>query len=281
MSQNYRMHQDSCHNYCPATPMGGAMHLRNPHQLQLSELAVASSHPLSGSGSYHYYHSDLSSGTKDSSSSITSRSLPSLPSLKEILNSAPAVPVAPPVPRHYIAPGVSSCQSKVMLPPIQVPHYLPQQRQCEHMYAQDKSGPPSVLESPRMTPLLMLNFSSPPANQISGASTTLTPQTHQPQILPRRNSLPCFTNSQTPLQPLLLNSPLHTRKNPYRGSAYRKNGSVCEICGKDFKRPSALRTHMVVHNNDKPYNCEHRGCQKRFNVKSNMLRHMRKHKEAP
>ncbi|AAS51878.1 ADL042Wp [Eremothecium gossypii ATCC 10895] len=281
MSQNYRMHPDSCHNYCAATAMSADVHVRNSHQLQPSDLAVAASHPISGGGSYHYYPSDISSGTKNSSSSITSRSLPSLPSLKEILNSTPAVPVAPPVPRHYIAPGVSTCQSKVMLPPIQVAHYLPQQRQYEHMYAQDKSGHSSVLDSPRMTPLIMLNVSSPPANPISGVSATSTQQIHQAQILPRRNSLPCFTASQTPPQQPLLNSPLHTRKNPYRGSAYKKNGSVCEICGKDFKRPSALRTHMVVHNNDKPYNCEHRGCQKRFNVKSNMLRHMRKHKEAP
>lgn len=54
---------------------------------------------------------------------------------------------------------------------------------------------------------------------------------------------------------------------------------VCEQCGKQFTRPSALRTHMLVHSGAKPFKCTWDDCNKTFDVKSNLIRHLKLHKE--
>ncbi|KAJ7778086.1 hypothetical protein B0H16DRAFT_1301404, partial [Mycena metata] len=54
---------------------------------------------------------------------------------------------------------------------------------------------------------------------------------------------------------------------------------TCEICHKEFPRPSALRTHMNVHNNAKPHKCGFPNCPKTFSVLSNARRHYRTHGE--
>ncbi|KAF8588903.1 hypothetical protein K439DRAFT_1334234 [Ramaria rubella] len=56
---------------------------------------------------------------------------------------------------------------------------------------------------------------------------------------------------------------------------------VCQHCGKRFGRPSSLKTHEIVHSDDKPYECTYPGCGKTFTVPSNMRRHYRKTHEAP
>jgi hypothetical protein len=62
------------------------------------------------------------------------------------------------------------------------------------------------------------------------------------------------------------------------GRTSRKNKMhPCNICGKQFPRPSGLGTHMNSHNGKKPYKCLVPGCPKAFAVRSNAKRHLRTH----
>lgn len=51
----------------------------------------------------------------------------------------------------------------------------------------------------------------------------------------------------------------------------------CPICGKKCSRPSTLKTHYLIHTGDNPFCCTRPGCNKSFNVKSNLQRHIRSH----
>ncbi|EJS41316.1 YPR013C [Saccharomyces arboricola H-6] len=51
----------------------------------------------------------------------------------------------------------------------------------------------------------------------------------------------------------------------------------CPVCGKICSRPSTLKTHYLIHTGDTPFKCTWEGCSKSFNVKSNMLRHLKSH----
>ncbi|KAF7316116.1 hypothetical protein MIND_00129700 [Mycena indigotica] len=55
----------------------------------------------------------------------------------------------------------------------------------------------------------------------------------------------------------------------------------CEMCGKEFPRPSGLRTHMNSHNDEKPFKCNYPGCDRAFSVLSNARRHYRTHGVEP
>lgn len=56
-----------------------------------------------------------------------------------------------------------------------------------------------------------------------------------------------------------------------------KQTKQCPVCGKVCSRPSTLKTHFLIHTGDNPFKCTCEGCTKSFNVKSNMLRHLKSH----
>ncbi|KAI9320057.1 hypothetical protein BX666DRAFT_1366149 [Dichotomocladium elegans] len=55
----------------------------------------------------------------------------------------------------------------------------------------------------------------------------------------------------------------------------------CPHCEKGFSRPSSLRIHIYSHTGEKPFDCPEPGCGRRFNVQSNLRRHLRIHRVIP
>ncbi|XP_074553539.1 uncharacterized protein LOC141810099 [Halichoeres trimaculatus] len=56
---------------------------------------------------------------------------------------------------------------------------------------------------------------------------------------------------------------------------YSSKSQSCNLCGKAFANPSALRIHQVVHTGEKPYSCSF--CGKGFTQKGNLNAHLRIH----
>lgn len=50
---------------------------------------------------------------------------------------------------------------------------------------------------------------------------------------------------------------------------------TCPVCKKLCSRPSTLKTHLLIHSGALPHKCPFSNCHRRFNVKSNLTRHIR------
>lgn len=62
---------------------------------------------------------------------------------------------------------------------------------------------------------------------------------------------------------------------PDETSALKTKVYKCQECGKEFKRPSSLSTHKLIHSDLKPYSCTY--CGKNFLRKSDMKKHTLMH----
>lgn len=61
--------------------------------------------------------------------------------------------------------------------------------------------------------------------------------------------------------------------------AKKSNLKQCPICGKNCFRPSSLKIHYLTHTGETPYHCTWENCNKSFNVKSNLGRHLKLHQK--
>ncbi|MDP0589742.1 MAG: C2H2-type zinc finger protein, partial [Candidatus Endonucleobacter bathymodioli] len=55
----------------------------------------------------------------------------------------------------------------------------------------------------------------------------------------------------------------------------KKPRPICDVCSKECNTLSSLKSHMMIHTGDRPFNCN--VCYKTFITKQNAQRHMRKH----
>ncbi|KAI9314817.1 hypothetical protein BX666DRAFT_1825368, partial [Dichotomocladium elegans] len=51
----------------------------------------------------------------------------------------------------------------------------------------------------------------------------------------------------------------------------------CPACTKQFTRPYNLKSHMRTHTNERPYVCDHEGCQWKFARPHDLKRHQLLH----
>lgn len=90
-----------------------------------------------------------------------------------------------------------------------------------------------------------------------------------------------FLRSQNPAGYLLsLNEPAHSWCQP---PSVAKDGlfqptmskNICALCGKNYARPSTLKTHMRIHSGERPFHCK--VCNKSFSQAANLTAHLRVH----
>lgn len=70
------------------------------------------------------------------------------------------------------------------------------------------------------------------------------------------------------------NNPIKVKHKPKKSSLKQ-----CPVCGKNCFRPSSLKIHYLTHTGETPYHCTWENCNKAFNVKSNLGRHLKLHQK--
>lgn len=136
-----------------------------------------------------------------------------------------------------------------------------------------------------ITEIELSNHSSPFAEQ-SSESVTNESSINVPVTVPQNvntstgtdlNGCKSFTHLETNIRNISTDATTapSVPSNTVKREKIKKN--QCHICGRICSRPSTLQTHLTIHTGDKPYICKWANCNKCFNVKSNMLRHFKRH----
>lgn len=129
-----------------------------------------------------------------------------------------------------------------------------------------------------------------PYIQIYPQPQTQMPMQSQPIVFPNNNNVKFpqdgYDPHQFPNYNILMNDGVVDYLQPPSRSAIQKNLNLasrlrkqCPVCGKICSRPSTLKTHYLIHTGDTPFRCPWKSCNKSFNVKSNMLRHLKSHQK--
>ncbi|KAJ7185796.1 hypothetical protein C8R46DRAFT_1025746 [Mycena filopes] len=117
----------------------------------------------------------------------------------------------------------------------------------------------------------------PPATETTngyGSGSALKPSYAPDSVV----SNPQSDSEHSPSPPIAIETiPSRVERREGRRRKGPEKMHACGICHKEFPRPSAVKTHMNVHNNIRPHKCWFPDCPKTFSVLSNARRHFRTH----
>ncbi|SCU89338.1 LAFA_0E17370g1_1 [Lachancea sp. 'fantastica'] len=142
---------------------------------------------------------------------------------------------------------------------------------------QDQTGPDTKKQRTStvtpMTPITPVVHGDDRFGFSSSSSTRAPPQPHTHV---RQHHVPAVRKPSPLSSPQLQQLQIHHNHSPLP-RAPSATCHECRVCGKAFSRPSALTTHALIHTGHQPYVCDVQSCGKRFNVKSNLIRHKKIH----
>lgn len=138
--------------------------------------------------------------------------------------------------------------------------------------AHDRDGDPHPPDSRAGSPQFQLGSRYP--DYISG-------QRHLPPLAPIHTTPPSSHRipMSTPLP--VIPPPPQLEAEAERPPGYNHRRYVCQICGHRFTRPSSLKAHQTTHTRERPFECSFPGCGRSYTVRSNLRRHMLKHRAQP
>ena len=130
------------------------------------------------------------------------------------------------------------------------------------------------VKSPEFENSVVYQVPRQPEGLMNAGQSILVPTT----TIPTNSQKPTMTTSYVTSEGLIP-VPTSIQSNLSLAVRLRKQ---CPVCGKICSRPSTLKTHYLIHTGDTPFKCPWKTCKKSFNVKSNMLRHLKSHqKKSP